>query len=137
MAQYKVTGGSQAVEKPFGWHVWHVEFTELATSEDPAVVLDTFPLGTIVLDAKAIVVVADTAATSSSGIVTVGNEGVLSITDVKAAATVTTGVAAEIVDATQDGISVEQDVLLTLTRTGAATTLPTVVIAILCGRVTY
>lgn len=134
MAAYQVLGKNQAVERPIGWHVWQVTFTSLATDEDPAVTLATLPIGTVILDAKAIVVVADTASTSSAGVVTVGDESVLTISDVKAAATVTAGTAAEIVDATQDGIAAAQDVVLTLTRTGTVTTLPTILIAILCGR---
>ena len=122
MAKYVVTGGSQAVEKPIGWHVWNVVFTELATDEDPSVTLDTLPAGSIILDAKAIVVVADTASTSSAGVVTVGDEVVLTISDVKASAAITAGTGAEIVDAVQDGLAASQSVILGLTRTGSSTT---------------
>ena len=137
MATSIVTGGSQHVDRPFDWHVWKLELTSVVDDEDPVITLDTLPSGVIVLSGYTQILVADTAGTSSTVALHVGTQPVVAAANAKTLTLATLATIAACGDASVDGLAGAQAVTAVFARTGAATTLPTVICALLCGRVEY
>ena len=134
-----IIGSNQSVERPFEWHSWSVtpDSDELTGTVDIA--LDTLPQGTVILDCIVAVLVAEAGATTSALDVEVG------AADLYDTGADSLGAVGAFKAATAGGVAACNALLLAaatavsceITYSGTATTAPTFVVSILCGRVSY
>jgi hypothetical protein len=138
-----ITPATPHIDRPFGWKTWYVTPGTLTGTTD--VTVATLPSGTIILDAKMVVAVADIAATSSAADLemgAVGTEqevleggadfgGTLGVTESAASDAALSAV--NLVSLGGTAIVVNLEVIYV----GAATTAPTYAVSLLCGRNDY
>lgn len=143
-----IVPASPDVARPWNWLTFYVTPETLTGTVD--VTVATLPAGTVVYDARMVVIAADVGATSSAADLEMGASPGTANTlldggaDFGGTVGVTVGGAATtVVDATLSAINLvslggtDLVVNLEITFVGAATTAPTYLVAICCGRNDY
>lgn len=135
---------SPHVDRPYGWKTFHVTPGTLTGTTDVTVV--TLPAGTVILDAKMVVIAGDVGATTTSGDLEIGATGAgdTEVLDGGADFGGVTGavesVASDAALSTVNAVSLGGSALvvnLEVAYGGTATTAPTYEVSILCGRNEY